>query len=89
MFEKTIKKSTDLFKVYIYRMGSERNIQFSPKFSKFIEWYLYTGMPFILKVATYIIALWLFNKFHTKYGFEKVVIILLVLLLLKSHSEHE
>jgi hypothetical protein len=89
MFEKTIKKVTDRFKVQIDKFAAEKDLQLSPKLMRFIDWYLYTAMPFIFKIVTYLSSLWIFNKIHTKYGFEKVVIILLVLLLLKSENQKE
>jgi hypothetical protein len=65
----------------LVRMNVDTDPIFTPGFRKFIRWFGYRAIPFIFNVATFIVMVYLFNKILDKIGFEKTVVILLVLLL--------
>jgi hypothetical protein len=68
----------------LVRMNVDTDPIFTQGFRKFIRWFGYKAIPFILNIASFIVMIFIFNKVLATIGFEKTVVILLVLLYLKS-----
>jgi hypothetical protein len=66
------------------RMKVDTDPLYTPRFRKFIRWFGYSAIPFIFTVATFIVMVWLFNRIYGGIGFERTIIVLLVLLWLKE-----
>lgn len=77
-FEKYTKDGVD--KIMLY-MNIEDDPIYSKGFVKFIKFIGYKLAPFIMSVATFIILINIFNRIATNYGFEKLVVLLSVILI--------
>jgi len=83
MFEEYSKKIMD--KIVLHFNLDEDPI-YPEKFKKFIKWFGYKGMPFILSITTIIVVFWIMFKIYDREGFERVIILLLILILLSVRN---
>lgn len=60
--------------------------KYSPRFKKFIFWMGYKFTPFVLQITSIIIMFWIAFRVFGRYGFEKAVIILLVIIIVSLRS---
>jgi len=78
VFDDWSKKQTD--KIFLW-FNLDTDPIFSPRFKRFIKWFGYKFNPALLKIASFIILIWIFNKIYTNYGIEKLVIIAFVIII--------
>jgi hypothetical protein len=83
-FEKICKKQTDKIKLMFGLFESEDKS--TNKFIKFVDWWGIKFTPFLLTVATFITTAWIFNTIQTKYGIEKLVIIIALIFMFILNS---
>lgn len=76
-FEKFCKKQTDKIKI-MFKMEEKPEI-YSPKVIKFVDWWGEKFTPAILNIATLITTAWIFNYIQTKYGMEKLVVLIAII----------
>ena len=55
---------------------------FTPGFRRFIKWFAYKAMPFVLTIAGFVVMFWFYFRIYDKYGFERVVLVVLLLILI-------
>ena len=77
-FEKWTKMQTD--KIFLYFNIDDDPI-YSSRFKRFIKFIGYTLNPAILSIASFIILIWIFNRINTNYGFERMVIVAMVIII--------
>lgn len=71
----------------LVRMNIDTDPIFTVGFRKFIRWFGYKAIPFVLNIASFIVMVFIFNKVLAAVGFEKTVVLLLVLLYLKAQKK--
>ena len=79
MFEEYSKKIMDKI---VKHFDLDNDPIYPEKFKKFIKWFGYKGMPFILSIATILVLFWIMFRIYDRSGFERVIIIMLILILL-------
>jgi hypothetical protein len=80
--DRTTVAVDDIFR----RMNIDTDPIFTPRFRKFIKWLGYSAIPFIFNISSIIVKIWLFTKAYNLFGFEKTVIVLLVLIWAKGRA---
>jgi hypothetical protein len=78
-FQKFSKKATD--RVFDY-FDVFTDGKYPKKFRKFLEWYGYKFQPVFLSFASTLILFWIFLRVFDRIGFEKTIIILMVLIII-------
>lgn len=78
-FEKFCKKQTEKIKV-LFKMNQQPEL-FTPKVIKFVDWWGWKFTPFLLTFATFLTTGWIFNRIQTKYGTEKLIIVIAIIVL--------
>lgn len=58
------------------KMEIESNPMYSSRFRKFARWWAYKVPPILSGIASFIIMIWLFSRIETKYGMNKVIIVI-------------
>jgi hypothetical protein len=53
-------------------------------FKSFLDFLAYKFFPFILRIVSYIILFYIMNTVYNKYGIERVIIVIGVILILKK-----
>jgi len=71
--------------VSITKLDTDENL--TPKFRKRIKWVGYTFTPFVLKITTTIVFIYIVSKIYTGSGYEKTVLFLLTLILLSLRGK--
>lgn len=83
MFEEMAKKQMD--KIFI-KFNIETDPIYTPRFRKFIKFVGYKVVPAILQITTIIVLFWIMFKIYNRSGFEKVMIILNIIIILTLRS---
>jgi len=82
-FHKLSRKATDRIFDYFDLFTDGK---YPPRFKKFLEWYGYKFQPVLLSFASTIIMFIIFFRIYDRVGFEKVIIILLILVIISIRS---
>lgn len=82
-FEKISRKMTD--KVFDY-FELFTDGKYPKKFKKFIEWYGYKFQPVFLNISSMVLMFWIFFRVYGRVGFEKTIIILMLLIIISLRN---
>jgi len=83
MFEEIAKKAMDRI-VLFFELEDET--KYSKRFKKFIFWMGYKFTPAVISIASAIILFVIAFKIYNKSGFEKTIVILMVLIILSLRN---
>ena len=84
MIAELLKKSTDRVFVIIQSIQDYQGVQLSDRMMRFMRFFGYKVLPFLVSITTYFTLFWILNKVYTKYGFERVILVVMVILILKK-----
>jgi len=77
-FDKYTEEAFNHIKVWF---NIETDPIFSTRFRKILDFVGYKVIPFIMNVASFIILIWILNRISTNYGFERAVIVGIVIII--------